>query len=132
MVGPSSKRSDRTRAVSFVIALVIAVGGLGVAVSSSAQAPAARHRAALVAFRGRGFHLGGGLFGRSRGYSYYGGYGSRHSILHHVGRTLFFVSLLHLFFSSGAASLLIWIVIIAVIAHLFRRSRSGRRGRYTY
>jgi hypothetical protein len=83
-------------------------------VSAGADAPQ------LLAFRGR--LGGGGLFGRSRSF---GGsrYGSRHPILRHIGRALFFTWLLHAFFSSGGLSILIWLVIIGLVVHLVRRRR---------
>lgn len=115
------------RLTAGVVALIVSVAGLGVAAST--EAPSPHPRPIVLALRGGGFHLGGGgLFSRSR-YGSYGRYGSRHPILHHVARALFYTWLLHLFFSSGAGSILLWIIIIALVAHLFRRRR---RRQYSY
>lgn len=121
----------RLRLLVALIALVAGLGGL--ATVASVQAAVPRHQPTLLAFRGGGFHLGGGgLFTRrSYGGNYrrYGRYGSRHPLVHRVTRTLFFAYVLHLFFSSGGASILLWLIIIVVVAHLFRRRR---RRQYTY
>ncbi len=77
----------------------------------------------LLAFRG-GFHLGGGGFGR-RGVGF-GGFGRRSSsrgLLHRVARALAFAYLLHLFFSHGGLSILLWLLIIGLIVHFVRRRR---------
>jgi hypothetical protein len=109
--------------VALLVALLLALSG----VAATATTPSA-HAAVpmrLLAFRG---HFGGGgfSFGRRRGVGVFGR--SRHPFLRHVGRVLFFTWLAHLFFSSGAGSLLLWIVVIALVAHLFRR----RRRRFAY
>lgn len=113
---------------SLAVALTLAAAPLAVApvAARAASAPAA----ALPASRDfTAFHLRGGGF-RSR-HSFFGGYGrsrSRRGIVHRVARTLFFAYLLHLFFSHGGLSILLWVIIIAVVLHLFRR----RRRRYAY
>ena len=115
-----------------LIAIVFTLLALGVVGVTSASAPTAATTSAppkplLLAFRGHSFG-GGGLFGGRR--SSYGGYPRfryRHPFLHRVGRTLFWAYVLHLFFSSGAASLVIWIILIALVVHLVGR----RRRRYS-
>lgn len=84
----------------------------------------------LLAFRGGGFHLGGGFLGRRRygGGSYYGRSYGRGGTLRRVAHTLFTIYLLHLFFSHGGLSILLWVVIIGIVLHLARR----RRGRRAY
>jgi hypothetical protein len=80
----------------------------------------------LVAFHSRfgGSRFGGGaLFGRRRtyGYGYRGRYYSRPSLFHRIARALAFAYILHLLFTNGAFSILLWVLIIAVFSHLFRR-----------
>ena len=85
----------------------------------------------LLALRGS-FHLGSGGF-RSRGIGF-GGFGRRSSsrgLLHRVARALAFAFLLHLFFSHGGISILLWLVIIGIVVHLVRRRRR-RPDRYAY
>ncbi len=82
----------------------------------------------LLALRGHfgGFHLGGGAFsGRSSRYGRYGRYGSRHT-LRRVVHTLAFAYLLHLFFSHGGFSVLLWLVLIWLVVHGLRRRRRRR------
>jgi len=83
----------------------------------------------LVAFRGFHLHLGGGgAFGRHR--VGFGGFGRRgsHGVLRRVVHALAFAYLLHLFFSHGGLSLLLWLLVIGLVVHLLRR----RRRRYSY
>jgi hypothetical protein len=80
----------------------------------------------LAAFHGRlgGSRLGSGsLFRRRRayGYAYRGRYYSRPSLLHRIARALAFAYILHLLFTNGAFSIVLWIVVIAIISHLVRR-----------
>jgi hypothetical protein len=69
-------------------------------------------------------------FGRSR----YPGYGfgyrtrSRPSLLHRAVKTAIWLYVLHLFFTHGGVSILLWIVIIGLVMSLVRR----RRSRYAY
>jgi hypothetical protein len=74
----------------------------------------------LVAFRSR-FGFGS----RSRGYGYgYRGYGRpRQSLLRRAAKTAIWLYVLHLFFTHGGLSILLWIVIIAVVLSLLRRRR---------
>ncbi len=97
--------------------------------SSSAHAAAASSRPQLVAFRG--FHLGGGGFGR-RGFGV-GGFGHRRSshLLRRVAHALVFAYILHLFFSHGGLSILLWLLIIGLIVHFVRRRRRPQ-DRYSY
>lgn len=64
-------------------------------------------------------------FGYGPRYGY--GYG-RHSFLHRVVKTAFWLYILHLFFTHGGLSILLWIIIIALVVSLLRR----RRRRYSY
>jgi hypothetical protein len=104
-----------------------------VALGDSAAIPAAKPSGApvLLAFRG-GFHLGGGGFSR-RGFGS-GAFGRRSSsrgLLHRVARALAFAYLLHLFFSHGGLSIVIWLLVIGLLVHLVRRRRRARN-RYSY
>ena len=91
---------------------------------SAARAPASS-APELLAFRG--FHLGGGGFGR-RGLGF-GGLGRRGSshILRRVAHALVFAYILHLFFSHGGLSMLLWLLVIGLIVHFLRRGRRRRR-----
>jgi hypothetical protein len=92
--------------------------------SPAAQpALAAAHRAPVFVRLGGGFH-----FGRSRSYGY--GYNSRrrHSLLHRAFKTAIWLYVLHLFFTHGGLSILLWIVLIGLVLSLVRRPRR----RYTY
>ncbi|MEO8969128.1 MAG: hypothetical protein ABI355_15930 [Solirubrobacteraceae bacterium] len=118
----------------FVIstALVLAISAPAVALYGSAPgAPASVSSAPrLVAFRGFHLHLGGGeAFGRHR--VGFGGFGRRgsHGVLRRVVHALAFAYLLHLFFSHGGLSFLLWLLVIGLVVHLFRRRR---RRRYSY
>lgn len=92
-------------------------GGAGASTRPVSSAPQ------LVAFRG--FHFSGGGFGRRRYGSYgFGGRrrGSSH-LLRRVGHALVFAYILHLFFSHGGFSILVWLVVIGLIVHFMRRRR---------
>jgi hypothetical protein len=75
----------------------------------------------LAAFRS---HLS---FGRShsRSYGFSGVRRSRprHNLLRRAAKTAFWLYVLHLFFSHGALSILLWIVIIGLVMSLVRRRR---------
>jgi hypothetical protein len=111
-----------------VIALLSAVFLVpAVALTSSAPAgPGPARASQLVAFRG--FHFGGG-YGFTRRHYGLGGFGRRGSS--HIGRrvihALAFAYFLHLFFTHGGLSILLWLLIIFFVAHLLRRRRSRRR-----
>lgn len=118
------------------LAIVLALAAAGQAVAApGAAAPslrASQPRPVLVAFRG-GFHLGG-LRTRSYGYGYrgyrsYRAYRPRSSLLHRVVKTAIWLYVLHLFFSHGGLSVLLWIVIIAVVLSLARHRRRYAYGR---
>jgi hypothetical protein len=116
-----------------LVATIAAICGLAVPVAVpayTASPPAQRQPATSramperVAFRGH-FGFGGS---RSRGYGY--GYRSsrpRHTLLHSVVKTAIWLYILHLFFSHGGLSILLWIIIIGLVVSLVRRRR-----RYAY
>ncbi len=97
---------------------------LGTPADAAASAPTVQH-AELVAlhFGGgsrRGFG-GGGLLGRRRVRS--------HPILRRVAHALVFAYIVHLLFSHGGVSIVIWLIVIGLVAHLVHR---GRRRRFVY
>lgn len=114
------------------IALVVAISVPTVALYGSAPVGRASVSSApqLVAFRGFHLHLGGGgAFGQHRvGFGGLGRRGSR-GVLRRVVHALAFAYFLHLFFSHGGLSLLLWLLVIGLVVHLFRRRR---RRRYSY
>lgn len=120
-----------TRTVLAVaLASVLALAAAGEAAPPAVAGPAVnagQQRPVLLALRG-GFHLGGY---RSRGYGYgFGGYSRarpRSSLLHRAVKTAIWLYILHLFFTHGGLSVLLWIVIIGLVVSLVRRRR-----RYTY
>ena len=93
-------------------------------------------KARPVAFHSHfgGSRFGGGLFsrrrgfGRNYGYGYRGRYRSRPSLFHRIARALAFAYILHLLFTNGVFSFVVWLLIIAVVFHLFRR----RPRRFSY
>ena len=115
-----------------------ALAAIGVVLGIVAVGPAPRttskpNTVQLAAFHGRfgGSRFGGGnLFSRRRpyGYGYRGRYYSRPSLFHRIARALAFAYILHLLFTNGVFSFLLWILVITMIAHLFRR----RARRYSY
>ena len=117
---------------SLTVSLLAPAAALGSA-TSPAPTPAT-NAPELLAFHGfhlggGGFHLGGGGFGRPRSrFGLFGRSGS-HRLLHRIVRTAALAYLLHLFFSHGGLSILIWLLVIGVIVHLLRRGRR-RRARY--
>lgn len=87
----------------------------------------------LLAFRGHfgGFHLSrGGGFGQRRFGA--GRFGRNRSLFHRIARALAFAYLLHLFFSHGGISILLWILVIGLVIHFIRRRGRRRRDRYAY
>jgi hypothetical protein len=97
-----------------------------VAMPACASAPAGRARIletrtapTLVAFHSR--FRSYGYRGISRGRP-------RHTLLRRAVKTAIWLYILHLFFSHGGLSVLLWIVIIGVVLSLVRR----RRRRYAY
>jgi hypothetical protein len=80
----------------------------------------------LVALRSH-FHFGGS---RSRGYGF-GGLGRGHprrSLLHRAVRTAIWLYVVHLFFTHGGLSIVLWLMIIGLVIALIRRRR--RRDAY--
>jgi hypothetical protein len=67
------------------------------------------------------------MFGGSRYRGYRYGGGRRHGLLHRAVKTAIWVYILHLFFSRGGLSILLWVVIIGLVIALVRRRR-----RYAY
>ncbi len=117
----------------FLAVLVVSLLVPNLAGASSVTVRSARAAGApeLLAFRG-GFHLGGGGFGRrSFGSGGFGRRSSSRSLLHRVARALAFAYLLHLFFSHGGLSILLWLLIIGLIVHFVRRRRRPQ-DRYSY
>lgn len=97
----------------------------------AAVATAARPAPVFAAFRSR-FGFGsrsryGYGYGNRYGYGY--GYGRRSpGLLHRVVKTAIWLYILHLFFTHGGLSILLWIIIIGLVLSLVRR----RRRRYAY
>ena len=116
-----------------VLVTIVAVLAMAAPAAAVASAPAAPTSLAapppmrtLVAFRS---HFGF-TRPRSRGYGF-GGLSrrtSRHPFLRRVVKTAIWLYVLHLFFSHGGLSILLWIVIIGLVFSLLRR----RRRRYVY
>jgi hypothetical protein len=122
---------SRLRTVGAVAALGLILGTVAVAPAPSSTSE--QNTLQLAAFHSRfgGSRFGGGgLFSRRRtyGYGYRGRYYSRPSLFHRIARALAFAYILHLLFTNGVFSIVLWILVIAVISHLFRR----RPRRYSY
>ena len=63
-------------------------------------------------------------FGSRSRYGYRYGYGRRSpSLLHRVVKTAIWLYILHLFFTHGGLSILLWIIIIGFVVSLVRRRR---------
>jgi hypothetical protein len=63
-------------------------------------------------------------FGSTRRYGYGYGYARRSpSLLHRVVKTAIWLYILHLFFTHGGLSILLWIIIIGFVLSLVRRRR---------
>ncbi|MFL5859524.1 MAG: hypothetical protein ACJ780_01905 [Solirubrobacteraceae bacterium] len=110
----------------FMLAFAPAAGAAASAESPRPTLVAARPGDVLVSLRGL-------RLGRSRRYSYGYGYGygyrpPRHSLLHRAVKTAMWLYVLHLFFTHGGLSVLLWIVLIGFVLSLVRR----RRSRYSY
>jgi hypothetical protein len=125
----------RLAIIAAVLASLLSVLSVTALHGSAAPDAAAANAPRLVAFRGHfgsGFHLGGGGFGRRRsGFARVGRRGSSHGFLRSVARALALAYILHLFFTHGGFSILLWLLVIGVVIYLFRRRR-GRRDRYAY
>ncbi|GAC1439877.1 MAG: hypothetical protein NVSMB51_18410 [Solirubrobacteraceae bacterium] len=116
-------------------ALAAVAAPTGVALAGPVATTAAHQSAdpTLIAFRG----LGGGHFGSRGGFGrsrFGGGFGRRaasRGILHRIVRALAFAYILHLLFSHGGLSILLWLIVIALLVH-FVRLRRRRRNQYSY
>lgn len=119
------------RRLAILAALIVTVVTPAVALGGSLAGggPSVSSAPELVAFRGFHLHLGGGGgFGRRRvGFGGLGRRGSR-GFLRRAVHALAFAYLLHLFFSHGGLSFLLWLLVIGLVVHLLRR----RRRRYSY
>ena len=116
--------------VALVTSLLVPAAALGS--SATLTGSTASHAPRLLAFRGGGFHLGGGGFSRRRfGSGVFGRRSPSRGLLHRVVRALAFAYLLHLFFSHGGLSILLWLLLIGLLVHFVRRRRR-RRERYSY
>ncbi len=119
----------RRFAVLAALVMVVVTPAVALGSSSSGRATSVPSARELVAFRGFHLHLGGGAgFGRRR--VGFGGLGRRGSsgVVRRVVHALAFAYLLHLFFSHGGLSFLLWLLVIGLVVHLLRR----RRRRYSY
>jgi hypothetical protein len=122
------------RRLGLILVLLVTIAAPVVTIGSAGNAsprpdPAVR----LLAFRGHfgGFHLGGG-YGRPRlGFGPFGRRSSSRGIFRRIARALAFAYLLHLLFSHGGLSILIWLIVIGLVIHMFRRRRR-RPDRYAY
>lgn len=115
-----------------LIAAVVVV--LAIPTSAAAATPArglapaasvARPAPVFAAFRSR---LGFGSrsrfgFGSTRHYGYGYSYARRPSLLHRVVKTAIWLYILHLFFTHGGLSILLWIIIIGFVLSFVRRRR---------
>jgi hypothetical protein len=119
-----------------VIAAAAAILATATVSAVEARTPSGTSRGADVARPAPIFVAFGGRFGgfRSRSpysrYSRYGyGYGRRSpSLLHRVVKTAIWLYVLHLFFTHGGLSIVLWVIIIGLVLSLARR----RRRRYAY
>lgn len=117
----------RMRHVTVLAALLASILAPSAALTSPAAAATRPVAVAsqLVAFRS--FHFsGGGGFGRR--HVGIGGFGSRRSshTLRRVVHAVAFAYFLHLFFTHGGLSIVLWLLVIGLIVHLFRRRRTRR------
>ncbi len=105
---------------ALLIAMAFPTAGL-VSATSAAASPSAH--STLVAFHsgGRRSFGGAGFFGNRRR--------SSHHVLRHVAHALAFAYVLHLLFSHGGISILLWLIVIGLVLHLLHRRR---RTRYSY
>jgi hypothetical protein len=110
-------------AALFVSTLVPTAAVAGSAIGKTESVSSAPQ---LVAFRG--FHFGGGGGFGPRRYGFGGSRrrGSSHA-LRRIAHVLVFAYLVHLLFSHGGLSILVWLLVIGLVMHAFRRRRSRRR-----
>jgi hypothetical protein len=79
----------------------------------------------LLAFHSFHFSGGGGFGRRHVGIGGFGRRGSSHT-LRRVAHAVAFAYFLHLFFSHGGLSIVLWLLVIGLIVHLLRRRRTRR------
>jgi hypothetical protein len=116
--GTASARRLSLIVVALVLALALpASGAVGGARAGAPTPSLQRAQPAAFHFGTRRRSFGGGLL-RSRRRT--------HPVLRHVVHALAFAYLLHLFFTHGGLSVLLWLVIIGLVVHLMRRRRRGR------
>jgi hypothetical protein len=77
-------------------------------------------------FGGSSRSRGGGLFGGSRRRGLFGNRGRSRGLFSRIARALAFAYILHLLFSHGGLSILVWIGLIALIVSFTRRRRRRR------
>jgi hypothetical protein len=106
-----------------VLALMLVAAAAPATVSASpmprSAATTARPAATLVALRSRY-----GFGARSRGYGSYGR--PRHSFLRRLVKTAIWLYVLHLFFTHGGLSIVLWVIIIALVIAMLRLRRRRR------
>ena len=117
----------RMRRVTVLAGLLASILAPAAALTSPAGAATRPVAAApqLLAFHS--FHFGGGG-GFGRRHVRIGGFGRRGSshTLRRVVHAVAFAYFLHLFFSHGGLSIVLWLVVIGLIVHVFRRRRTRR------
>ncbi len=134
--------ADLMRRLSVLASLLLAlaVPAVGLADQAGAAGSPAPPAPRLLAFGGHfgGGHFGSGsprlgsgrsLFRRGRGFSG-AGRGASRGFLHSIARALAFGYILHLLFSHGALSLLVWLIIIGLVVLFFRARHRRRRVAY--
>jgi Flp pilus assembly protein TadB len=117
-----------TVAVALATAMATTAAAATTARGVAPAASVARPAPVFAAFRSFGFGSRSRFgFGSRRRYGY--GYGRRSpSLLHRVVKTAIWLYILHLFFTHGGLSILLWIIIIGFVLSLVRRRRRyGRR-----
>jgi hypothetical protein len=122
--GLASKRMRRVTVLAALLASILVPAAALTSPAAAATRPAAA-APQLLAFRS--FHFsGGGGFGRR--HVGIGGFGRRRSshTLRRVAHAVAFAYFLHLFFSHGGLSIVLWLLVIGLIVHLLRRRRSRR------
>lgn len=115
------------RRVTLLAALLASILAPQAALTSPAAAATRPVAAApqLLAFRSFHFSGGGGFGRRHIGIGGYGRRGSSHT-LRRVVHAVAFAYFLHLFFTHGGLSIVLWLLVIGLIVHLLRRRRTRR------
>lgn len=107
--------------VGLALALAIPLSGVGLPRAGAHTPSLQKAQLAAFHFGSRRRSYGGGLLsGRRRS----------HAVLRRVVHAVAFAYLLHLFFSHGGLSVLVWVLIIGLVLHLMRRRRR-RQTRYS-